>query len=255
MRRVMWLAVCLGLVGGCFDEGGDEVQRQNAVAVADGLIAFADIKNNITTNPGAAGEALLLFIQTPIAAENLISPPSEQTELDAARVAAPLAVPDCLTTTGSDGCDSFMTNTGVTCEAGPFTFKGDASRTCAPCSDLTGSCTYGWHLDVGYVVPGLDLKITTSGPTTTTLTSITFDNNFTYTLNAGTTRSGSANIKSCGPATLSMGTPKRLVSSTFVVRSAAIPTRCVLVSFDGSGSVSTSNPTVGLCSSNPSGCP
>ena len=256
MRIGRWFVVSGIVLGGCFDEGGDEVRTESALSVADGLIAFADIKNNITTNPGAAGEALLLFIQTPVAAENLISPPTDFADLGTARIAPHAPVPDCLTTMGSEGCDSFATNTGAICEAGPFTFSGSASRTCAVCTDTMGSCTYGWDLKIGYVVPGMDLQITTKGPITTTLTSIDFDTSFTWSLTAnGAQRTGNANIKSCGAATLGGGTPKRLVSSKFVVRSGAIPTRCAVVSFDGSGQASASNPTVSGCSAAPSGCP
>jgi len=255
MRSATWFGVFGVLLGGCFDEGGDEAQTLNAVAVADGLIAFADIKNNLTTDPAAAGEALLKFIQTPIAAENLISPPSEQTELNIALLAAPADVPACLDSMGSEGCDRFDTKPGMTCNAGPFTFTGWASRTCDVCTDVTGSCLYDWRLDVRYVVPGVDLRVVTDGPTTTTLASISFENYFDYELNAGGIRRGRVNITSCGPANLNMGTPRRLVNSKFVVRSVPNPARCVVVSFDGSGSVSTANPTLGRCSTAASGCP
>jgi len=238
------------MLAGCFDEGGDEAKVQSASAVADGILAFAEIKNNIPANPGPAGEALLRFIQTPVAAENLISPPGELSDLGAQRLSAPAPIPDCMTTMGSEGCDSFATNQGTTCEAGPFTFTGSASRMCSPCTDLMGTCTYDWNLTVRYVVPNVDLSITTDGPVTTTLSSIEFDTTFTYMLNAnGETRSGSASIKSCGAAMLSSSAPKKLVNSKFVVRSIAIPTRCALVTFDGAGT-----PSVGRCAAG-TGCP
>ncbi|MBL9015915.1 MAG: hypothetical protein JNL83_17140 [Myxococcales bacterium] len=260
-----WKGLALGglLLAGCFDEGGDERQRESAVQVADGLIAFAEIKNNIPNNGGAAGEALLKFIQTPVAAENLITPPGDLTT-SVARIAVPphAALPGCLTTMGSEGCDSFDTNAGMTCEAGPFTFTGHASRTCDVCTDTMGRCTYEWKgltaetkFHIGYVVPGLDLQIDTTGTTATTLTSITFDTTFDYRYNAGSLQTGSATIKSCGAAMLGAGTPKRLVSSKFVVRSVAIPTHCAVVSFDGSGVISASNPTVGACAATTTGCP
>lgn len=251
MKRSGWVALGGLLLAGCFDEGGDETRVQSASAVADGILAFADIKNNIPNNGGAAGEALLRFIQTPVAAENLISPPGDLGDLGAQRLNVPAAIPDCMTTMGSEGCDSFATNQGVTCDAGPFSFTGSASRMCQPCSDLMGSCTYDWNLTVHYVVPGVDLTITTDGPITTTLTSIDFDTNFTWMLNAnGATRMGSANIKSCGPAMLGGAATKHLVSSKFVVRSGAIPARCALVTFDAGGT-----PSLGACAGTATGCP
>ena len=263
MRWTGTAALCGLALAGCFDEGGAAAQRQSAVEVADGLIAFADIKNNIPNNGGAAGDALLKFIQTPVSAENLISPPSDL-EIGSARinVPPPAALPGCLTTTGSEGCDSFATNAGMTCEAGPFTFTGAASRTCAVCTDTMGSCEYEWKgLDtatkfhVGYMVPGLDLQIDTAGKITTTLASISFSTTFEYRYNAGRLRTGNAMINSCGAAMLSSTAPKTLINSSFAVKSVAIPTRCVIVKFDATGALSDTNHTLGACSGTATGCP
>ncbi|MFN0247047.1 MAG: hypothetical protein ACKV2T_09065 [Kofleriaceae bacterium] len=244
------------MLSGCFDEGGDEVQQQSAIAVADGVIAFADIKNNILTDPAAAGAALLKFVQTPVAADTLISPPGElPDDVDAmARMVTPdHDNNDCLETSGSEGCDGFDTE-GNTCEAGPFTFKGTASRTCDVCTDTMGRCTYDWDLRIGYVVPGLDLQIDTKGPITTTLMSIEFDNEFTYTKSPGPrdVMPGRVRVKSCGAAMLGAGSPKRLVSSSFVVQDLDLPIRCVKVNFDASGTLSATNPTLSRCTA--TGC-
>ncbi len=241
MRPRQWVVACGIVLAGCFDEGGDAQRTAAAVTVADGLLAFPDVSNNLTADPAAAGDALFKFIKTPIAAQNLIAPPFDLAGISpAARTnAAPTDVPDCLDTTGPAGCDSFTTNSQ--CMAGGFTFTGTASRTCSPCDNVTGVCTYGWDLDLGYVANDFNLQLKTKGPISVSPSSITIDTHFQFNLTTGSyALAGELDVKSCGAITVNPGPPRRMVNSSFTVVDAA-RSSCALVKFDAQGNVSVAD--------------
>jgi hypothetical protein len=240
MRTALVLAAGAALAG-CFDEGEQGGNTAAAETMADGLLAFPDIHNNIETDPGAAAVALLAFVKAPVAANNLVAPPFDLGTLNAARAEAPTPVPDCLTTSGPAGCDSFVTNS--TCEAGNFTFSGNASRSCTPCANVTGTCTYDWALDLQYSSTAFTLTVHTTGPATVAASSVTYATTWDFTLvSGGHTTAGSMEIGSCGAATIDPGPPRRLVSSEFYV-AALSPTGdylgiCAHVLWDASGNPS-----------------
>lgn len=242
MRTGVFMAAAAALLGGCFDEGGDAGNTQAALTMADGLMAFPDIQNNLQTDPGAAAVGLLAFIKTPVAANNLVAPPFDLASMDSELVAPPTGVPECLTTSGPAGCDSFTTNS--LCEAGNFTFSGSASRTCAPCENVAGVCTYNWQLDLTYARNGLEITVHTSGPQMASASEVSISSDWDFGLtNAGFITGGSLHIESCGPATIKPGPPRRLVNAQFFVTprytTGAYLGVCAHVFFDGDGNPST----------------
>ena len=257
MRLGRWLVGCAVLLGGCFDEGGDAVQTNSALAMGQGLMAFQDIESNISTDPGAAGAGLFDFIKTPIAAYNLVAPPFDLAGMpSSARVGvAPASVPACITTSGPGGCDSFTSNS--LCEAGDFTFMGNASRTCLGCPDMpdvAGACTYNWNIDLTYTAPDFTLTMTTTGPATVSHTELTATTEFRFDLDThGYHFGGDIDIRSCQPGTIQESPtpdhkPRKLVNAFFAVSlltgigplSKIIA--CSDVHFDGNGDVTVTKP-------------
>ena len=234
-------------LGGCFDEGGDTQRTAAANTVVDSLIAFSDIQANLTTDPVKAADALVKFVRTPVAANNLIAQPFDLAGATPVKRVASLGVPDCLTTSGPVGCDGFVTN--AQCEAGDFTFTGNASRTCpdgpdpnSACDDVLGRCTYNWNLDLGYTTSSFALHMTTTGPVTVAKDDIQADVSFNFTLVNGTnTVAGNLRVCSCGAITVDAGPPRMVVNSSFVVKDNVAPQRCALVVFDAQGAMSSSS--------------
>jgi hypothetical protein len=255
MKGITSLLVCAA-IGGCFDEGGDGSRNQAALTTAQGLIAFRDIHDNLETDPGLAGEALLEFIKTPVAASNLIAPPFDIAEMDSARLGpTPLsAVPACLTTSGEPSCDAFRTSD--ICEAGGFKFVGAASRHCSPCDDPTGLCAYRWGFaDLSYTSPAFTLVLQTYGRWEGQANQVTASTSVKFDLTIGARRRvGELGICSCGTLTIknsmtATGKPRYLADSQFVVREMlngqpAATNICAQVTFDGAGNISTT----GSCS-------
>jgi len=232
----------------CFEEGGEEHQRLSAIKTAEGFIAFADISNNVTSDPvdgAAAGEALTKFLATPVAAQALLSPPFQfngATEVEARLAASPVPaeLPGCIVTTGESGCDSFATPAGTQCEAGAFNFAGSGSRMCPGCpdqADVFGACTYSWSLDVGFAAAPIELQFSnTTGTQTVTASEINGSSRFPYELTSdNVVLRGDIQVCACGPLTLDAGPPRKLVSGEFVVRdfldNPLLPTRCARVTF------------------------
>jgi hypothetical protein len=217
------LLVCAVLMTACLDEGGDDHQTLAATATAEGLLAFADLSDNLTTDPGKAADALLKFLGTPIAARELVSPPFQFASEPTVERLAPADLPGCVTTTGPAGCDSFA---ATECVAGNFEFTGSGSRMCPGCPDnpdTLGACTYSWNLDVGYSDERFDLKLQeTSGTETVSPTEITANVTFPYRLSvdrlANSFTAGLIEVCACGPLTIDQGPPRKLVRGEFVVK-------------------------------------
>jgi hypothetical protein len=242
----------LALASGCFDEGSTTVQTTAALTTAQGLIAFADIHNNIESDPAAAGEALLEFMKWPVAADNLVSPPFDLSIMDTAQRsesnAAP--VPECLLITGKAGCDHFQVVDE--CEAGGFSFNGSASRRCSPCDMVEGTCRYGFQFpQLTYTSTLFTLQLSTAGSWIGTASAVTPNLSAHYLLNlhgAAAARQGTLGACACSTFTVQRamtdnGKPRKLVNSSFVVQATLVgdEPRCALVEFDSNGDVSVEN--------------
>lgn len=246
-RVVIWSVL---VASGCFEEGGEDAQRQAAEATADGILAFPDLTNNVTTDAVAAGDALAKFLKTPIAADALLSPPFQlgsSVEVAKRITARPADLPGCVATTGEPGCDSLAASQ---CVAGSFTFDGGGSRTCEGCPDepdVLGTCSYSWSMTVGFADPEVGtLEATTTGFVTRDVDSITGEMTFgPFKLTDpadNTIVEGSIKVCACQKLTVSEGPPRRLVDSQFVVKDLVGPLsrgRCALVTFNGDGIASS----------------
>jgi hypothetical protein len=252
--RIRWvvlrgvLAACT--LTACFDEGGEEHQTAAALTTADGVLAFADLINNINVDNAAAGVALGNFVKTPIAARDLVSPPFQLqsgTTIERTVLTVPAELPGCISTSGPTGCDMFTTS--PSCEAGTFSFTGTATRMCSGCPDMAdvlGTCTYSWQMGVAFSDERIgSLVETTKGTVTTTASSITANlefGPFSITGSNGLSSVGFIKVCSCGAATVEDLPPRRLVNSSFVIHSfndpgniSRLPDGCALVEFDGNG--------------------
>lgn len=243
---VLRSALLASVLAGCFEEGGQDAQQQAIGATTDGLLAFPEVIANVTTDAAAAGDALTKFLKTPIAADQLLSPPFQLTpgsELARRISTAPADLPGCVTTAGNPGCEDL---TAAQCVAGAFSFDGSGHRTCDGCpasGDVAGECQYEWGsvrtnetMVVGFSDPEIGTATaTTSGSlvvnATTLAGTVTFAPFELRDKNDQTVISGAIELCTCGAMTVSGGS---LVDSQFVVKDVAGP-RCAMVSFDASG--------------------
>ena len=246
MRTSYHLVIAGVVLAGCFEGGADSSRTAAAQTMAQGILAFPDIEANLTTDPATAATALLAFVKTPVAADNLVSPPFDFSVMDSARVSPDSPVPGCLTTMGMPSCDGFTTND--TCTAGGFSFQGNATRTCNPCNDPASTCAYNWTLPaLNYTSSAFTLDLKTAGSATLAASQVTANMTFSYSLNDSTNAvAGIVSICSCGAATIQAGPaptglPRKLVNSSFVVKAlpVAAPPRCALVNFDANENVTT----------------
>lgn len=252
MGNRIGLCAVVALLGACFDEGGNNYQTQAANSTAQGLIAFQDISDNLETDPAVAGEALLEFIKTPIAAQALVTPPFESFEKvmgESARTAPSTPVPECIAKTGKPACDNF---TAADCEAGGFTFSGTAVRRCDQCDKPEGNCTYAWSFPkLSYSSSVFTLELNTRGTWSGTASSIrpNLQAGYTLDLSDGST-GGIGTMRACACTNFTVqrsntpsGKPKKLVNSSFVVQVKVLEgnANCALVKFDAQGAVSVAN--------------
>lgn len=244
--RWVWRGLLGCSLGACslFDEGGDTHQEAAARATAEGLIAFVDINNNLTTDAEAAGAAVQKFLATPVAARDLVSPPfdfSDGVTLETMRTVTdsallPTELPACVTTMGPGGCDSFA---AAECEVGSLTFGGTGSRTCPGCPDqpdVFGACDYAWDMNVSIDAGLFRLDIrNTTGTETVSANEINANVRFKYDLITDdvTQRDQDIEVCACGPLTTDEGPPRTLVAGEFLVRTlrGESTTGCSVITF------------------------